>query len=58
MTKKGASSKLQHLSDPLFATVPDEMLRVCLVGGTAKVLKTFADGSDTSSGDDYVTGAD
>lgn len=57
MTKK-APSKLQSLSDPLFATIPDEMLRVCIVGGTSQIMDTYASGSDTPSGRELVTGAD
>jgi hypothetical protein len=58
MTKKAAPSKLQSLSDPLFATIPDEMLRVCIVGGTSQIMQTFAAGSDKPSGTELVTGAD
>jgi hypothetical protein len=58
MTKKGAFSKLQSLSDPLFATIPDEMLRVSIVGATSQVLPTYAEGKDTPSGNELVTGAD
>jgi hypothetical protein len=58
MTKKSAFPKLQSLSDPLFAAIPDEVLRACIVGATARILATFVKGSDTSTGDDYVEGAD
>jgi hypothetical protein len=58
MTKKGAPSKLQSLSDPLFSAIPDDMLRVCSIGGTSQVMATYAKGSDTPSGNELVTGAD